>query len=101
MEKVEVNGENTHPLFVYLRNNSELFDPKTGSARVIPWNFGKFMINSEGKVIKFFSPQDKVEEVLAFIQNQIEKWSKNNFAWNNEQRFLNSWRIFVTNDLCK
>lgn len=26
MEKIEVNGPNTHPLYVYLRNNSELFD---------------------------------------------------------------------------
>ena len=30
MEKIEVNGENTHPLFCYLRNNSELYDQKTG-----------------------------------------------------------------------
>ncbi len=55
-EKVEVNGPNTHPLFVYLRNNSELFDSKTGEAKVIPWNFAKFLINSKGEVFKFFSP---------------------------------------------
>ena len=59
MEKIEVNGENTHPLFIYLRNNSELFDPKTNTAKVIPWNFAKFFFNSEGKVIKFFAPQVK------------------------------------------
>lgn len=31
-EKVEVNGENTHPLFVFLRNHSELYNKKTGQA---------------------------------------------------------------------
>lgn len=71
MEKVEVNGEKTHPVFAFLRNNSSLYDPKTKTAKVIPWNFAKFFINSEGKVIEFFAPNVKTEEVLAFIQNQI------------------------------
>lgn len=38
---------------------------------MIPWNFAKFFINSEGKVIRFFSPAVKTEEVLAFIQNYL------------------------------
>jgi glutathione peroxidase len=59
MTKVEVNGENTHPLFVFLRNNSELYDPASKTAKVIPWNFAKFFVNSEGKVIKFFPPSAK------------------------------------------
>lgn len=74
MEKVEVNGENTHPVFAFLRNNSSLFDPKTQTAKVIPWNFAKFFINPQGQVIQFFSPTVKTEEVVAYIQGQIEKW---------------------------
>ena len=73
MEKVEVNGEHTHPLFVFLRNNSELYDPKTEKAKQIPWNFAKFMVNSKGEVIKFFSPQSKIDEVTGFIQSELEK----------------------------
>ena len=46
LEKVEANGNNTHPLYAYLRTNSELYDPKTKKARVVPWNFAKFFINS-------------------------------------------------------
>ena len=62
MEKIEVNGENCHPLFAFLRNGSEeLFDPKTGKAQVIPWNFAKFFVNSDGKVIKYFNPKVKLE----------------------------------------
>ena len=64
LQKVEVNGENTHPVFVYLRNNSSLFDPKTQTSKVIPWNFAKFFVNSEGKVINFMAPNVKGEEVI-------------------------------------
>ena len=59
MEKVEVNGENTHPVFAFLRNNSSLYDPATKTAKVIPWNFAKFFINSKGQVINFFPPNVK------------------------------------------
>ena len=69
MEKIEVNGEKTHPLFIFLRNNSELYDPKANKAKVIPWNFAKFFVNPEGKVIKFFPPQAKIDEVTGFIQS--------------------------------
>jgi glutathione peroxidase len=43
--KIEVNGEKTHPLYMFLRRNSELYDPKTDTAKVIPWNFAKFLVN--------------------------------------------------------
>ena len=55
-EKIEVNGPNTHPMYIYLRNQSELFDPKKNEAKVIPWNFAKFILNKDGKVIKFAPP---------------------------------------------
>ncbi len=62
-EKVEVNGANTHPLFVYLRNHSELYNSKTGQADVIPWNFAKFLINKKGEVTHFFKPSKDISEV--------------------------------------
>ena len=46
LEKIEVNGKDTHPMYVYLRTRSELFDPDLWKAQVIPWNFAKFFINS-------------------------------------------------------
>jgi glutathione peroxidase-family protein len=33
-----------------------LYDPKTGEAKVIPWNFAKFIVNRKGEVIKFAPP---------------------------------------------
>lgn len=73
MEKVEVNGENTHPVFVYLRNNSSLYDPTTKTSKVIPWNFAKFFLDSNGKVIQFFSPTVKAEEVTAYIEKMVSE----------------------------
>jgi glutathione peroxidase len=73
MEKVEVNGEDTHPVFVFLRNNSSLFDPATKTAKVIPWNFAKFFLDSKGQVIQFFPPTVKAEEVNTYIQKMMEK----------------------------
>ena len=50
-EKIDVNGENAHPLYKFLRNEKRgLFSNK------IKWNFTKFLINREGEVIKRYSP---------------------------------------------
>lgn len=57
--KVEVNGANCHPVYQYLRQNSELFDAKSGQSKQIPWNFAKFLIDRNGKVIKFYSSEIK------------------------------------------
>lgn len=59
--KIEVNGDNVHPLFKFLRNNSELYDPVTQTTKQIPWNFGKFLVDREGKVVGFYGP--KVEPI--------------------------------------
>ena len=42
-DKVEVNGPNTHPVYRFLRSNWG--KEKSGEAKVIPWNFAKFLIN--------------------------------------------------------
>ena len=55
-EKIDVNGPDAHPVFVYLRVNSELYDRKSGQMRKIPWNFSKFLVNNKGKVVKYFPP---------------------------------------------
>ncbi len=70
-EKVEVNGPKTHPLFQYLRNNGPLFDPKTNSAKVIPWNFAKFLVNSQGEVVRFFMPGDPISEIRKAVEELL------------------------------
>lgn len=66
-EKAEVNGPNTHPVFKFLRNNSSLFNEKDGTSKVIPWNFAKFLVNSDGKVVEFFKPNDNLSDIRAAV----------------------------------
>jgi glutathione peroxidase len=71
-EKVEVNGPNTHPVYRFLRTNSPLFSGKDNSAKVIPWNFSKFLINSKGEVVRFFPPGDKITEVRTAVEELLK-----------------------------
>ena len=48
MEKIEVNGPNTHEVFKFLRQHSPLYDEKKKEIKEIPWNFAKFLVNEKG-----------------------------------------------------
>ena len=48
--KLEVNGPNAHPLYRFLTA------PDTGVAGDISWNFEKFLISRDGKVLKRYPP---------------------------------------------
>lgn len=62
---VKVNGKNADPLFKYLTENSKGI---LGSS--IKWNFTKFLIDKEGKLVARFSPKDKPES----FENDIKKY---------------------------
>jgi glutathione peroxidase len=66
-----VNGENTHPVYVFLRNNSELNNPKNGESQVIPWNFAKFIINNKGEVVHFFKPSKDIGDVRKAVEQML------------------------------
>ena len=73
MEKVDVNGENTHEVFSYLKYNSSLFHEKDNLNAPIKWNFGKFLVDKEGRVIKYYGPTDKdiEDDVKAAIAGEL------------------------------
>ncbi|SFR55378.1 glutathione peroxidase [Anaeromicropila populeti] len=50
-EKADVNGKTAHPLFKYLKSQ----DPEYFAGE-IKWNFTKYLLNTEGKVVKKFAP---------------------------------------------
>jgi len=51
-EKIDVNGETAHPLYKYLKDEAKgLF------SKAIKWNFTKFLIDSQGNVIKRYGPK--------------------------------------------
>jgi len=62
LEKIDVNGENAHPLWKWLKTNKEGLITND-----IKWNFTKFIIDKEGKAVEKFSPTTEplsMEETL-------------------------------------
>lgn len=65
--KIEVNGENAHPLFDYLKNHAKGL---LGS-EMIKWNFTKFLVGRDGQVIKRYAPTTKPEEIVKDIEKVL------------------------------
>ncbi|MEV0693258.1 glutathione peroxidase [Streptomyces sp. NPDC050388] len=68
-EKVEVNGEGRHPLYERLVG----FADSEGHSGDVRWNFEKFLIGRDGKVVARFSPQTEPEaaEVVAAVESAL------------------------------
>lgn len=66
-EKVDVKGEDAHPLFKYLTSE------KKGllGSESIKWNFTKFLINKEGKPIARFAPNTTPDKISKEIENLL------------------------------
>lgn len=66
-EKIEVNGENAHPLFRHLK------DAKPGLlGKDIKWNFTKFLVDKNGKVVERFAPNVEPEQIRERILALME-----------------------------
>lgn len=84
--KIDVNGENAHPLFAYLATEKpfegfgkgiknamlEKFananNKKYGDKAYIKWNFTKFLISPSGEVLQRFEPTVDMKEVRAAVE---------------------------------
>lgn len=53
--KIDVNGGNAHPLYRYLKEAA----PGILGTRGIKWNFTKFLIGPDGKVVARYAPADR------------------------------------------
>lgn len=60
MGKIEVNGKDAHPLYVYLKEQA--------GGGAISWNFNKFLIDKNGKIVKRYASGDSLEALEADIQ---------------------------------
>ena len=54
MEKIDVNGNNAHPLYQWLSAEA----PGLLGSKAIKWNFTKFLVGKDGAVIKRYAPTD-------------------------------------------
>ncbi|NLW78645.1 MAG: glutathione peroxidase [Ruminococcaceae bacterium] len=81
--KIDVNGKNADPLYVWLRQQapedkgdaeSQAFEKKVkllkprAKAGDIKWNFGKFLIGKDGNVVARYSPAYRPEQLEADIE---------------------------------
>lgn len=62
MEKIDVNGNNEHPLYTWLKKQEGGF-----LTDGIKWNFTKFLVNSQGEVVERYAPTTKPESIEADI----------------------------------
>lgn len=62
MEKIDVNGNNEHPLYTWLKKQEGGF-----LTDGIKWNFTKFLVNRQGEVVERYAPTTKPESIEADI----------------------------------
>jgi glutathione peroxidase len=62
--KVEVNGDNTHPLYQYLKSEAKGL---MGSEK-IKWNFTKFLVAQDGSVLKRYAPNTEPKDLIEDIK---------------------------------
>ncbi len=65
MSKVEVNGSGASPLYDWMKGEA----PGLMGTRSIKWNFTKFLIDRDGKVVRRYAPND----TPASLEKDIEK----------------------------
>ena len=63
-KKIDVNGDQAHPLFVQLKKQA----PGLLGSERIKWNFTKFLIGKDGKLVKRFAPLTKPEELTGEVE---------------------------------
>lgn len=66
-EKVDVNGEHTHPLYQHLKSSC----PGVFGTEAIKWNFTKFLVNRDGEVVKRYAPKDTPESIQSDIEDLL------------------------------
>ena len=89
-DKIDVNGENAHPLYIWLKAQKGFggFDVNDQRGKMmddmlrkrdadfdkkydIKWNFTKCLVSREGKVLKRYEPTDKMSDIEADISKEI------------------------------
>jgi glutathione peroxidase len=62
--RIDVNGDDAHPLYKYLKKSA----PGLLGSEAIKWNFTKFLLNREGKVVGRYAPATAPEAIAKDIE---------------------------------
>ena len=65
--KIEVNGENAHPLYKFLKSAA----PGLLGTQAIKWNFTKFLVDRSGNVVERYAPNAEPESLAGDIQKLL------------------------------
>ena len=63
-EKIDVNGDTAHPLYRWLKSSAK----GVLGSEAIKWNFTKFLIDRNGKVVDRFAPTTKPEDLKSNVE---------------------------------
>lgn len=69
MKKIEVNGDNAHPLYEWLKTEK----PGLMGLKRVKWNFEKFLIGKDGQVKGRWASTTKPEALEAPILEELSK----------------------------
>lgn len=72
MAKSDVNGANTNDVWRWLRLHSS-YKGENGTAKLIPWNYAKFLVDASGNVVKDFEPAQDAEEIRPVLEQLFAK----------------------------
>jgi glutathione peroxidase len=64
--KIDVNGENAHPLFKHLKDRAPGLLGKS-----IKWNFTKFLVDRQGDVVKRFAPRTPPAQIEPWVRKLL------------------------------
>ncbi len=76
-DKIEVNGEGAHPLYAWLKDGKD-----------IKWNFTKFLVSRDGKVLRRYEPRDKISGIETDVQIETSPVLSNIMARRSVRKYL-------------
>jgi len=65
--KVDVNGDDAAPVYRYLKSSK----PGLLGTEAIKWNFTKFLVDREGKVVARYAPKETPESIAPAIEKVL------------------------------
>ena len=65
--KIDVNGPNTHPIYKHLKKAA----PGLLGSESIKWNFTKFLVDRDGRVVERFAPTIRPEQLKPAIEKLL------------------------------
>ena len=67
LAKIDVKGDGAHPLYRYLTDEA----PGILGLKAIKWNFTKFLVARDGRIVKRYAPSTKPDEIAADIEKLL------------------------------